>query len=695
MKRLTVLIGWLWALAGAAAQTVEFPLDYYSFAEIAQRMSVGGRTVQCARDLQQRLALIHLKPREWQQARALLEHALDIRLRKTSDAENRWILERDPETVRRERQLREQLARYLEQQLQGGRDIMQKQLDKNTPIEDAVREMIKVNRLDEPPYAGDVEQTRAVIKEMVQFMRTAPIEQAMRNWRSYAALNRDQQAFNAARQGVPSEAAERQFLETHPLQRYGFSIQELQWAQQQAAQPSEFLKRIIGISGEDLPEDPVVIQLHALQLLGAVAEDMRRQIAHTSLLNAMRPRITPLECIEQGVVERLYTVALPAEHVAWLLEDAEGKRITAPSNELIPLRLVAVGQWDGDAYQLQILILDPTLSDTKSAPGLQINPPVEYAWLRRTRGSYLRLLEAIDPDYARAYKAALEGHDALLQQELCRRPLKARPSRLQAWTEYARLWAQENQQEVIAEVLEVFRPMRESRTLQQSLEETFGQVLLAQREGVWMFRHWAAFVERIPDYPHAAIRDLMRSPRDYADWRRFIQAVRPEQIRWLMMNLLIPAQIPYGQATNERTLDLSDLAKGWIIMQILDALPPALRGRLWEQGEDEIAPPVPLAVLPDFTQRQLIQLFTQWRPMMVQITATSLNPYQLFYMQPIEAWFGRLQLHRRRNVWLLSFPTPTPQDFDQAFQECLLYSFMPAKPMQPESTPHSEDSPVR
>jgi hypothetical protein len=89
----TVLGCWCAAsLAIATAQQVEFPLEFYSFAEIAQRMSVEGRRIECARDLRQRLALIHLKPRPWQQTRELLEKALDVRFRKISDAENRWIL---------------------------------------------------------------------------------------------------------------------------------------------------------------------------------------------------------------------------------------------------------------------------------------------------------------------------------------------------------------------------------------------------------------------------------------------------------------------------------------------------------------------------------------------------------------------------------------------------------------------------
>jgi hypothetical protein len=88
----TVLGCWCAAsLSLATAQQVEFPLEFYSFAEIAQRMSTEGRRIECARDLRQRLALIHLKPRPWQQTRELLEKALDVRFRKISDAENRWI----------------------------------------------------------------------------------------------------------------------------------------------------------------------------------------------------------------------------------------------------------------------------------------------------------------------------------------------------------------------------------------------------------------------------------------------------------------------------------------------------------------------------------------------------------------------------------------------------------------------------
>jgi hypothetical protein len=114
----------LWsATAGATPATatpnatdepsVEFPLRWYSYPEIAQQLSVGERTVQCAPDLRQCVALVHLKPRPWQAAVRLLSEGLEVRLRKVSDAENRWVLERDPQVAARERRWRQRLKAYL------------------------------------------------------------------------------------------------------------------------------------------------------------------------------------------------------------------------------------------------------------------------------------------------------------------------------------------------------------------------------------------------------------------------------------------------------------------------------------------------------------------------------------------------------------------------------------------------------
>lgn len=168
-------------VAGAAAQPVAFPLRFYSFEEIAQRMSVGGRRIECAPNLKQRLALIHLKRRDWSQTRALLEAGLDIRLRKTSDADNRWILERNPETLRAERRQREQFAQFLEREATRRRECYQVLLDPNVSPEDAARQLTD-------PDGHNAEGWGEYFADTARFLRGAPIEQARRNWRAYQRL---------------------------------------------------------------------------------------------------------------------------------------------------------------------------------------------------------------------------------------------------------------------------------------------------------------------------------------------------------------------------------------------------------------------------------------------------------------------------------------------------------------------------
>jgi hypothetical protein len=167
------------SLGVATAQQVEFPLDYYSFAEIAQRMSIEGRRIECARDLRQRLALIHLKPRSWQETRELLEKALDVRFRKISDAENRWILERDPEVVRVERQRRERLASHLDKEGAQDMRVFRLLLDKSIPPE-KVFETAQEFQPDRAPSEAERQQVVTVI----EMLREMPVETALRNWRA-------------------------------------------------------------------------------------------------------------------------------------------------------------------------------------------------------------------------------------------------------------------------------------------------------------------------------------------------------------------------------------------------------------------------------------------------------------------------------------------------------------------------------
>ena len=202
-------------LSLATAQQVEFPLEFYSFAEIAQRMSIEGRRIECARDLRQRLALIHLKPRSWQQTRELLEKALDVRFRKISDAENRWILERNPEVVRVERQRRERLANSLDKEGFAELRLIQIFLDKTIPPEKALE---MAQELD-PEFAVPEEERKEML-QFVELMRELPLESALRNWSAHKRL---QQRFLNAMRSDDAELA----LTEQSLAELGFSAAEL------------------------------------------------------------------------------------------------------------------------------------------------------------------------------------------------------------------------------------------------------------------------------------------------------------------------------------------------------------------------------------------------------------------------------------------------------------------------------------
>ncbi len=131
--RYCALIGLAMTLALARGQTVEFPIGYYSYAEIAQRMSVGGRRVVCAPELNDAMTLLRLKPREWGAMRRVLENTLEVQFRPTGD--NRWILARPPEALKQDARLLEALAHTLEQELLVQRAVLQKMIQSNTPAE--------------------------------------------------------------------------------------------------------------------------------------------------------------------------------------------------------------------------------------------------------------------------------------------------------------------------------------------------------------------------------------------------------------------------------------------------------------------------------------------------------------------------------------------------------------------------------
>mgnify|MGYP000079572902 CR=1 FL=1 len=120
MRQLWRLLRVLWwahammlAFACANSPQVEFPLGWYAYPEIAKRLSVDGRQVQCVRTLQERVALLNLQRRSWREMVALLEEALQVRIRRVNREQNLWRMEPDPEVAAREKQLYQRWVQWL------------------------------------------------------------------------------------------------------------------------------------------------------------------------------------------------------------------------------------------------------------------------------------------------------------------------------------------------------------------------------------------------------------------------------------------------------------------------------------------------------------------------------------------------------------------------------------------------------
>jgi hypothetical protein len=649
------------SLAIATAQQVEFPLDYYSFAEIAQRMSVDGRRIECARDLSQRLALIHLKPRSWQQTRELLEKALDVRFRKISDAENRWVLERDPEVVRVERQRRERLANYLDKEGFAEPRLIQIFLDKSISPEKALE---MAQELD--PELTVPEERRKEMLQIVELMRELPLEDALRNWRAHKRLQ--QRFLNAMRSDDAALA-----LTEQSLAEFGFSAAELQWAEQAAQSKDEKWQLLLGSSGSE-SESPAQRKAQALFSLGMFAEGYLSAYSANTLLLRLQPPLRARDAIEQGVVARLYELTLPPELAAWFLNDFNGDQIPLSATDPVRMRLLATAHWRqfGYDYHLNIQPLDLERTEENT---LSYLPQLRKS-LALSPESAQKAFQRFDPDLAQAYQAAYERHKQLLQDPSVRAPFD-NSARTLARMLYE--WAQKHQAELIAEVYPEPFDSR-GKTLADWLEKSGDPYLLERHDTVWVVRHWAAFVQRVPDLPLTALRNLLRTKGEYADWRAFYQAITPEQARWLVtVGYAHPPEVT--RLSNQEVYPtIDEFGKAWLFTIVLEQLPPALRSQLWDYTNEQKPLTVALATLPPNARVQLTQILSQWR------AALGVDQSRRLFTEDPAALVEQLVLYRTGTWWMFYLPEPSDQT-PFSVNKSLVFSLAPCPLPLKDDTP--------
>ncbi|MGQ9656967.1 MAG: hypothetical protein ACUVV1_03565, partial [Fimbriimonadales bacterium] len=220
-------------------------------------------------------------------------------------------------------------------------------------------------------------------------------------------------------------------------------------------------------------------------------------------------------------------------------------------------------------------------------------------------------------------------------------------------------WARAQQAEIIVEVLPTPSVMEgSSETLAKWLEASPRQYLLDRHDTVWVLCPWVAFLQRVPDLPYAAIRNLYRTEGDYNAWRKFYRATTPEQARWLLVlgfDYPLPPKLVDSKWEFYRG---EGLASAWLMMAILEQLPPEQRSQLWNHDQAEPIS-IPLATLPSDAKIELASILEQWR---ASFQATHLK--ELLFLNAPAAVLENLALERHNRSWSLVLrPTPdTPQD---------------------------------
>ena len=495
-------MGWVCAavLGRAAAQSIEFPLGEYSFEKIAQRLSVGGRRVVCAPALRQRLALVHLKPRSWQQARALLEHALDLRFRPIGA--NRWVLERDPAVAQREQRLLARLADMLDAQVRVQTRLLRACLDPNAPADRVAWQIVQLQSPHLPRETQQAHQAR--LRRQIAHAQSMPLATALANWRTYERFSN---AFTQWRE----RNRVLEFLQKYPLASFGFSEEERRWAAREAQQWHEqWASELHYVSLRT--DDPREAQAHLLCYLGQVAQAWLPVWSLEVIFAQARPAIRTEAVLRRGQSIRAQTFRLPPAIAAWLQEDPYGYEIPLFQVEEVPMRLQVRASWRIDGGYVYTLEVDsPRLRWARAS----VVPRVEVR-LRWTPADALAYFQALDRAWAHAYQTAYAQHLKQLQDPIVQAPL---PEASQTPMDTLALWAKTYHQEIIVEVyeplqtLQIFGNSPSENTLARVLNRLLEPCLLERSGSAWILRHWAAFVRRVPDLPAKGAGGRSRSVR--------------------------------------------------------------------------------------------------------------------------------------------------------------------------------------
>ncbi len=512
-------------------RTVGFAPNFYSFEEIAQRLSTDAVQVRCAPTLRQRVAYLSLKPRSWTEVKSLLERGLHLTIRPDPKDPKIWWLERSPESLKREQHLRERFC-----------NILQNYLTYRKP-----------NRY---PNWGEVFSSLPVSVQ----------ESDLLNLRSQ---------FQELGAAIPdSEASEPDGSLAAQIARRLDKIDIptcspdlLRWAQQQAKLPKhEFVQRFGTYFGNYFwdKDETLKTKLALAALAEAFPYRQRILFVHHAISNATTLS-TIRTVLREGIV--FTPVGIPIDES--LLQELTARPLSIKNPLPADPSVVVEHTFTLDACNRTMRLLYGGQLFVLPDNGGYFEIPSDAEGLEH-------FFEEIDKFLATDYKRATE---------LCTRVLQTTPTKpvsagkrrgFLSLYEWLIEFSDQYQEEVIAEVfprcaLLDFPKQLSLRDLSQHLKAE-GAWRVDQVEGVWIWRNWLEFIDRAPDLPLATLMQLVRSPRTPNDWRRFTRQVSPRQARWLSLMPNLPnTESLFG--SSEWLGPMSFVAQQWLLFQVLDAVP--------------------------------------------------------------------------------------------------------------------------
>ncbi len=576
-----VIAGLLQAQPAPQAK-IAFKRGYYAFEEIARQLSVEGCTVVCEPSLRQRMALLSLKPRPWHEVKHLLEQGLDLEIVCISKEQDRWLLRRHKEVVQQEKKRLDQLAQVLEKRLTG-----------KTPQR-------------YPNWS-------AILRSLPSDIKEEDLH-ALQEWRS------QMEEFLKDSADEEEEPTALPQLLGHRLERFGqmpSSLVLVRWARSQAKLPKEeFLYRFGAYFGEymfSLSEEA-----RTRYILLALSEGLlhRGEILLVDHLHSLLQRGKVVrQLLEQGLIVR--QTPLPAE-VGTLLSES-GREHQSMS------QVVGVLVYQSKPKIKSIrLTRTPYVLDTADGTLKLLPDDNGVVSIDIDSDSLTALFKEMDAQLHTEYLQATQEHRVLTQHPAYQTPVllaetsaemqgKQRPDFFVLYPWLAR-FADQLGQEVIVEMYPQRVPYwvsKEALSLSQMVslleKDGNGAWRVERIEGVWVWRNWLAFLDRVPDYPLVAIRQLVHSGKRFSDYLQFYRQVSLAQARQMLLTSE-SVDCAHLFSVTERVGSLRSLGETWLVV--------ALLGRIsgWEQlipSSDESEIPLNRLPMPPSLLQEWVSLLIQ------------------------------------------------------------------------------------